>query len=434
MLCILGAAASCAGIALVSGAAPAAANDAGVPGGIFFVSDRAGRLMIWVGTAPGVAHLAVKRGGGRKGGGERSDLEPAVSASGRIAFASNVDGDFNLYVAEPGGRTTQVTSDPVSEYDPSWSPDESELAFVRGRPGHGDIYLAASDGSGDELQLTHRRSNDINPAWSPDGQSLAFASNRRGTYDLWVIGLGGHLRQLTRGPGQDFAPAWSPDGTRIAFTRRNRKGNYDIYVVGRKGRGLKRLTRNRGEESEPSWSPDGNFIAYSRRIRRQYQIFVMTAHGKDQSNFSRSPGVLNISPSWHGGNTMLRAPANRSSRSQVTCTITGTPGNDRLNGTPSRDVICGGGGNDVIRGKGGDDSIFGDSGADVLRGGAGDDTIFGEPGRDRIFGGAGNDKIITNDGRRQQPISGGNGSDQGRTDGNPPDKVRSIEGPLGRIP
>ena len=44
------------------------------------------------------------------------------------------------------------------------------------------------------------------------------------------------------------------------------------------------------------------------------------------------------------------------------CTITGTPGPDRLRGTAGDDVICGLGGDDRIDGGGGDDAIFGDAG------------------------------------------------------------------------
>lgn len=388
--------------------------------------------MIFLATSPGRAVNIVKHPGGRKGGGERSDLQPSVSGSGRIAYASDVAGSFDLYVREPGGGTNQLTGDPGPEYDPTWSPDESMLAFVRGRLGHGEIYLVGS-GGGEEFRLTHKRADDTTPAWSPNGEHLVFASDRRGSYDLWIL-TSGHARPLTHGPGQDFAPAWSPDGTRIAFTRENRKGNSDIYVIRPNSKKLRRLTHRRADESEPSWAPDSSAIAYSRRVGRTYQIYVMTAKGKDQTNFSQSHSFLNISPWWQGSTPAFRAPAQRSARSQVTCTITPKHGKKRLNGTPSRDVICGGPGKDVIRGGGGGDVIFGNGGADVIRGGPGDDLIFGEPGKDKIFGGPGNDKIITNDGHRQKPISGGNGSDQGRQDRNPPDKTKSIEAPLGRTP
>lgn len=67
-------------------------------------------------------------------------------------------------------------------------------------------------------------------------------------------------------------------------------------------------------------------------------------------------------------------------------TVTGTNGNDTLEGTVIADTILGLGGNDTIRGKAGDD---------LLDGGLGDDTIEGGAGNDDMVGGAGNDVIET---------------------------------------
>jgi Ca2+-binding RTX toxin-like protein len=78
------------------------------------------------------------------------------------------------------------------------------------------------------------------------------------------------------------------------------------------------------------------------------------------------------------------------------CTITVTPGNDRLRGTRHADVICGGGGDDVITG-GGDDVIYGDAGNDTLIGGA------------TMYGGEGNDRLVSS--RRSAVLAGGPGDD-----------------------
>ena len=75
------------------------------------------------------------------------------------------------------------------------------------------------------------------------------------------------------------------------------------------------------------------------------------------------------------------------------CTVTGTPGRDKLKGTPGADVICAGGGRDVVRGKAGNDTLRGGSGRDKLRGGPGDDVLLGEGGRDRLRGGEGLDTL-----------------------------------------
>jgi hypothetical protein len=90
------------------------------------------------------------------------------------------------------------------------------------------------------------------------------------------------------------------------------------------------------------------------------------------------------------------------------CTITGTPGDDRLVGTAGNDVICGMGGNDVLLGLGGDDVLIGDrsvgkdnptqipvgAGHDVLRGGPGSDVLIGNGGKDDLRGGPGDDTLV----------------------------------------
>jgi len=83
------------------------------------------------------------------------------------------------------------------------------------------------------------------------------------------------------------------------------------------------------------------------------------------------------------------------------CTITGTPGPDRLRGTRKADVICGLGGDDRIDGGGGGDAIFGDAGSDRLKGGDGADSLYGDDGDDELSGGRGDDVV-----------SGGPGADR----------------------
>jgi hypothetical protein len=75
------------------------------------------------------------------------------------------------------------------------------------------------------------------------------------------------------------------------------------------------------------------------------------------------------------------------------CTITGTPGADRLRGTSRDDVICAGEGDDRVEARSGDDAVFGDGGEDRVDGGAGDDTLYGGDGRDRLDGGPGWDVV-----------------------------------------
>ncbi len=79
--------------------------------------------------------------------------------------------------------------------------------------------------------------------------------------------------------------------------------------------------------------------------------------------------------------------------------ITGTSGNDVLNGTPEADLIVGLGGNDTLDGGAGNDSVLGDGddpyvgGNDTLFGGIGDDRLEGWGGDDTLYGGDGDDDM-----------------------------------------
>ncbi|WP_103333613.1 Hint domain-containing protein [Pseudotabrizicola formosa] len=89
--------------------------------------------------------------------------------------------------------------------------------------------------------------------------------------------------------------------------------------------------------------------------------------------------------------------------------ITGTGGNNTLNGSSDADTISGFGGNDVVNAGGGNDTVFGGTGNDTLNGQDGDDSLLGEAGADRLFGGAGNDSLFGGSGA--DSLEGGAGDD-----------------------
>lgn len=100
------------------------------------------------------------------------------------------------------------------------------------------------------------------------------------------------------------------------------------------------------------------------------------------------------------------------------CTITGTSGDDVLEGTSGPDVICGLEGDDTINGRGGADVIYGDEGNDDIDGASGNDRIFGGLGNDVLRGSGDDDYVEGNDGddvlggwRGSDHLVGGDGAD-----------------------
>ncbi|WP_051329181.1 calcium-binding protein [Geminicoccus roseus] len=90
-------------------------------------------------------------------------------------------------------------------------------------------------------------------------------------------------------------------------------------------------------------------------------------------------------------------------------TITGTPGNDDLVGTSSKDTMYGRDGNDRLAGGMNDDALYGEAGHDMLHGQEGDDRLFGAAGNDILDGGIGDDLLFGNEG--DDTLHGGDGQD-----------------------
>jgi WD40 repeat protein len=185
----------------------------------------------------------------------------------------------------------------VSPLEGNW------LAFSATRNGNGDIYLmnidAALQGSGDDttIRLTTHPASDFDPTWSPDGTRIAFRSQRDGNDEIYVMNADGTCqRNLTNDSVYDWSPAWSPDGTRIAFARFFDGNPFtDLAIINVDGSGLKRLTTASGEY--PTWSPDGTRIAFSTARDGNYEIYVMNADGTGQTRLTNNP-AYDMSPAW----------------------------------------------------------------------------------------------------------------------------------------
>jgi TolB protein len=202
---------------------------------------------------------------------DKSAASPAWSPDGRrIAFQSNVNGRFQLWVMNADGSApTQLRSDPsFAHYQPSWSPDGSKLVFSRcfadlGFDAYCDVATVNANGSGLRTLLggnwIHSR-----PRYSPDGHRIVFASNRGGLLSaVWVINADGRgLRRLTSPDVEAFWPDWSPDGRHILFTDYCCLPLSNVRVMNADGSGMRKLTYFTAPRQGgfASYAPDGRKI------------------------------------------------------------------------------------------------------------------------------------------------------------------------------
>jgi Tol biopolymer transport system component len=88
------------------------------------------------------------------------------------------------------------------------------IVFASNRDGDFEIYTMNARGGG-LRKLTHNRVNDSCPAWSPNGRKIAFNSRRFGPDQILVMNAdGSRVKRLTRNGFWDNCPAWSPPNRR----------------------------------------------------------------------------------------------------------------------------------------------------------------------------------------------------------------------------
>ena len=182
----------------------------------------------------------------------------------RIVFASNRDGNWDIYSMDVNGNNLlQLTDHPASDQYPACSPDGMRIAFSSFRFDVGNSEIYAMDADGNNLtRLAKHEFHDVTPSWSPDGRKIAFQSQRFFAQDarthIYVITAEGEeLEQLTDGVGRNWSPVYSPDGAKIAFVS-NRGGDNNIYLMDTNGRNAVKLTRTPpgiSSNVSPSWLP-----------------------------------------------------------------------------------------------------------------------------------------------------------------------------------
>jgi WD40 repeat protein len=130
-------------------------------------------------------------------------------------------------VVAPVQRTlTQFTFDEGLQMEPSWSPDGSLLAYASNRNGNFDIWVQSEEG--DPIQITKNPNHDWQPDWSPNGKHLVFRSERDGGGLFVIPATGGEWIPITDGKYWADKAVWAPDGTIIYYVS-NRGGFFNVW-------------------------------------------------------------------------------------------------------------------------------------------------------------------------------------------------------------
>lgn len=229
----------------------------------------------------------------------RWESSPAISNDGqRIAFVSDQSGSHELWICDQNGQhsfqLTHMEAGLISM--PTWSPNDSLLAFVSWHEGHANIYLVESVG-GRPRQFTRTDANEISPRFSNDGNWLYYASDTNGTWQLRKAGLFvPDTLQVMEEPA--IAGMEAPDGRSVFFVKPYAKG---IWHYSAEVDSSTVLVDDVVPTDSNNWAVAGNGVYFIERSGPSISYFSLTTRRTTQiARLGDLPNNHSFAPSPDG--------------------------------------------------------------------------------------------------------------------------------------
>jgi Tol biopolymer transport system component len=227
----------------------------------------------------------------------RKDLSPELSRDGSsIVFVRHAaQGGTRLMVVKANGSglmdVTPTKAEVGTIAEPSWSPDGTQIVFASNGDGNFELYtLDLRTSTTSQLTRTLAPAQNLDPAWSPTGKAIVFSrsglASTSGAASLYQLRLGSTTApaRLTKTTGidGDVDPVYSPNGRLIAFSS-DRIGNDDVFVLDLVSFSVTKLTATKDRDVQPSFAPDGSALVYVSDRSGATELWA-------QSLFTLTPG------------------------------------------------------------------------------------------------------------------------------------------------
>lgn len=247
---------------------------------------------------------------------------PSVSLDGSyIAFSSNMNStSYQIYLRKADsavGNYVQLTAGSADHLFPAVSPDNKRIAFASNKNGNFDIFVALIDSPVSQMQLTFHETDEMAPSWSPDGKQLVFCF--KNNYNIWQLAIVDISTRVISFLGPGMFPKWSPSAADnwIAYQAQptTYRKTFGIWIVKPDGSMLQQVVGDPEDKSvafNPNWSPDGNWIVYSKsslNITSKYylqltdsisaDLYVIRKDGTHETHLTET-SLPEWAPAWGG--------------------------------------------------------------------------------------------------------------------------------------
>lgn len=203
----------------------------------------------------------------------RAGFNTALNETDRKHF--EVDGSYlmDIYLMKADGTQVKRLTDHLG-YDggPFFSHDGKKITWRRFTPDgrSAEIYTMNLDGS-EQKAITHLNAMSWAPFFHPSGKYIIFTTNVLGfqNFELYMVDAEGKQEpvRVTFEDGFDGLPVFSPNGQNIAWTKRNNRGESQIYMGQWDHQAaLRALNLDPEPISEDSFTPEINKIDLQKSV------------------------------------------------------------------------------------------------------------------------------------------------------------------------
>ncbi len=176
-------------------------------------------------------------------------------------------------------------------FSPDWSPDNKRIVFMGMNEGTSDLYIYNLK-THDLQKLTDDIFSDFDPVWSSDGEEVAFISDRGNhldssekninmllhdykNHELYTIHVrSGKIVRHTNNNFQEFSPSFSSNGKKIAYIS-NKNGINNIFLYDRETKSSYPITNLVTGVSQISWSRNGSRLVLSSFFDGGFDIYML---------------------------------------------------------------------------------------------------------------------------------------------------------------